>query len=272
MLTFITPRDRLLLRFLKPKVAAWRWFAKARGLMGISAESHEFLERVLNEQIQNYDVWSMSGGFTYEHGQYLLKLKTASGGVVVRYCSSLLEVATIVSFKFKVWDGAVVCLAPSFARVALNAKSPDDFIQKFLATLKEEKLDHLRRIWVAYLTLERDSDASRAAQVKCVAGILCNNYESVYAEADVGEQYSSELVCLGIDKRQAQSDIFDLMKPLILKDLQLNRPHAYHLHSICETEEELRRLLSGDMGFLRARMALMTAEQREYMFGAELGL
>ena len=271
MLTFITPRDRLLLRFLKPKVAAWRCFAKARGLMGISAESHEFLERALNDQIENYDSCSMIGGFKFEDGQYLLKLQTADG-VVHRYCSSLLEVAVIVSFKFKVWSGPVLSFTPPFSTAALNATSPNDFISRFLGLLREERLDQLRRLWLAYLTTERDSDASRISQVKCIAGILSGNYESAHVVADVGERFSADLVSLGIDKKKAYDDIFDLMHPLILKELQLDRPHAYHLYPACESEDELRRLLSGDMGFLRNRVPLMSAEQREYMFGSELGL
>ncbi|OLS58798.1 hypothetical protein [Pseudomonas putida] len=271
MLTFITPRDRLLLRFLKPKVAAWRWFAKAKGLVGISAESHEFLERAMNEQIENYDSYSMIGGFKFQDGQYLLKLQTADG-IVNRYCSSLLEVAVIVSFKFKVWKGPVLSLTPPFSTAALNATSPSDFISRLLGLLREERLDKLRRLWLVYLTTERDSDASRLSQVKCITGILSGNYAAVHSEVDVGEKYSADLVSLGIDKKQAYDDIFDLMHPLILKELQLDRPHAYHLYSICESEDELRRLLSGDMGFLRGRMAMMCAEQREYMFGSELGL
>lgn len=271
MLTFITPKDRLLLKLLKPKVAAWRWFTKARGLMGISAESHEFLERVLNEQIGDYDRFSMTGGFSFQGGHYLLKLKTADG-VVDRYCSSLLEVAVIVSFKFKIWNGPVLSFTPMFATAALNATSPNDFVSRFLGMLREERLDHLRRLWLTYLTTERDSDESRLSQVKCIAGILSGNYESAHASADVGERYSADLLSLGIDKKKAYSEIFDLMHPLILKELQLDRPHAYHLYSICESEGELRRLLSGEMGFLRGRMAMMSAEQREYMFGSELGL
>ena len=271
MLTFITPRDRILLKLLKPKVAAWRWFAKARDLVGISAESHEFLERALNEQIENYDSYSMVGGFKFQQGQYLLKLQTADG-VVNRYCSSLLEVAVIVSFKFKVWSGPVLSFTPPFSTAALNATSPNDFISRFLGLLREERLDKLRRLWLVYLTTERDSDASRLSQIKCIAGILSGNYESAHAGADVGERFSADLVSLGIDKKKAYDDIFDLMHPLIIKELQLYRPHAYHLYSICESEDELRRLLSGDMGFLRNRVALMSAEQREYMFGSELGL
>lgn len=271
MLTYITPRDRLLLKLLKPKVAAWRWFARAKGLVGISAESHEFLERALNDQIENYDSYSMIGGFKFEGGQYLLKLQTADG-VVHRYCSSLLEVAVIVSFKFKVWSGPVLSFTPPFSTAALNATSPNDFISRFLGLLREERLDQLRRLWLTYLTTERDSDASRLSQVKCIAGILSGNYESAHAGADVGERFSADLVSLGIDKKKAYNEIFDLMHPLILKELQLDRPHAYHLYPICESEDELRRLLGGDMGFLRNRVALMSAEQREYMFGSELGL
>lgn len=271
MLTYITPRDRLLLKLLKPKVAAWRWFARARGLMSISAESHEFLERALNEQIENYDRFSMVGGFKFQDGQYLLQLQTADG-VVNRYCSSLLEVAVIVSFKFKVWSGPVLSFTPPFSTAALNATSPNDFIARFLGMLREERLDQLRRLWLIYLTTERDSDSSRRSQVKCIAGILSRNYESAHAGADVGERFSADLVSLGIDKKKAYDDIFDLMHPLILKELQLDRPHAYHLYPVCESEDELRRLLSGDLGFLRGRVALMTAEQREYTFGSELGL
>lgn len=271
MLTYITQRDRLLLKLLKPKVAAWRWFAKAKGLVGISAESHEFLERAMNEQIENYDSYSMIGGFKFQDGQYLLKLQTADG-IVNRYCSSLLEVAVIVSFKFKVWKGPVLSLTPPFSTAALNATSPSDFISRLLGLLREERLDKLRRLWLVYLTTERDSDASRLSQIKCIAGILSGNYESAHAGADVGERFSADLVSLGIDKKKAYDDIFDLMHPLIIKELQLCRPHAYHLYSICESEDELRRLLSGDMGFLRNRVALMSAEQREYMFGSELGL
>ncbi|POF92835.1 hypothetical protein [Pseudomonas putida] len=271
MLTYITPRDRLLLKFLKPKVAAWRWFAKARGLVGISAESHEFLERALNEQIENYDSYSMIGGFKFQDGQYLLKLQTADG-VVQRYCSSLLEVAVIVSFKFKVWNGPVLSFTPPFSTAALNATSPNDFISRFLGMLREERLDKFRRLWLAYLTTERDCDASRISQVKCIAGILSGNYATVHSEVDAGEKFCADLVSLGIDKKKAYDDIFDLMHPLILQELQLDRPHAYHLYSVCKSEDELRRLLSGDMGFLRNRVALMTAEQREYMFGSELGL
>lgn len=271
MLTFITPRDRLLLRFLKPKVAAWRWFAKAKGLVGIMSEHHEFLERVLNEQIGDYDRFSMTGGFSFQGGHYLLKLKTADG-VVDRYCSSLLEVAVIVSFKFKIWNGPVLSFTPMFATAALNATSPNDFILRFLGLLREERLDQLRRLWLTYLITERDSDSSRISQVKCIAGILSGNYVSAHASADVGERFSADLLSLGIDKKKAYNEIFDLMHPLILKELQLDRPHAYHLYSICESEDELRRLLSGDMGFLRSRMAMMSAEQREYMFGSELGL
>lgn len=271
MLTYITPRDRLLLKFLMPKVAAWRWFAKAKGLVGITSENHEFLERVLNEQIGDYDRFSMTGGFSFQGGHYLLKLKTADG-VVHRYCSSLLEVAVIVSFKFKVWSGPVLSFTPPFSTAALNATSPNDFISRFLGMLREERLDQLRRLWLIYLTTERDSDSSRRSQVKCIAGILSRNYESAHAGADVGERFSADLVSLGIDKKKAYDDIFDLMHPMILKELQLDRPHAYHLYPVCESEDELRRLLSGDLGFLRGRVALMTAEQREYTFGSELGL
>lgn len=271
MLTFITPRDRLLLRFLKPKVAAWRWFAKARGLVGISAESHEFLEQALNEQIENYDSYSMIGGFKFQEGQYLLALHTADG-VVNRYCSSLLEVAVIVSFKLKIWHGPVLSFAPSFSTAALNATSPNDFISRFLGMLREERLDKLRRHWLAHLTIERESHSSRLSQIKCIAGILSGNYASVHAEVDVGEKFSADLVSLGIDKKKAYDEIFDLMYPIILTDLQLGRSHAYHLYSLCESRDELCRLLSGDMNFLRNRVALMSAEQREYMFGSELGL
>ena len=123
-----------------------------------------------------------------------------------------------------------------------------------------------------YLTSPKDSLESQINQAKAIAGILCGNYESARAVADVGQETSEELALLGIDKKRAYYDVFDLMPALVLKDMELHRPHAYHLHTICNTEEELFRLLSGDMGFLRARMALMTAKQREYMFGAELGL
>lgn len=272
MLTFITPKDRVLLKLLKPKVAAWRWFTRARGLAGMPVLRHEYLERVLNEQFQNYDYYSKTGGFTFEDGQYLLKLQTAEGGLVDRYCSSLLEVATVVSFKFRAWIGTEVCSVPDFANAALNARSPSDFIDRFLALRRSFHLDRLQRLWIAYLTTDRDSDDSRRAQTKAIAGILWGNYGSACESADVGKDTSEDLLQLNIDKRQAYNDVFDLMRPLILKDLQLHRPHAYHLHTLCETEAELRRLLGGDMEFLRAKRALMDAEQRDYMFASELGL
>lgn len=272
MLTFITPRDRLLLRFLKPKVAAWRWFTRARRLAGMPVLRHEYLERVLNKQFQNYDYYSKTGGFTFEDGQYLLKLQTADGGLVHRRCSSLLEVATIVSFKFKAWLGTEVCNVPDFAKAALNARSPSDFIDRFLDLRRAFHLDRLRRLWIAFLTTDRDTDDSRRAQTQAIAGILWGNYESARESADVGKDTSEDLVQLRIDKKQAYNDVFELMRPLILKDLQLHRPHAYHLHGLCETEDELRRLLSGEMGFLRAKRALMDADQLDYMFAADLGL
>lgn len=272
MLTFVSPRDRLLLRFLKPKVAAWRWFQQARSFAGMRIERHEYLEDVLNRQIQNYDLFNFTGGFTYEGDHYLLKLQMPAGGFADRPCASLLEVATVVSFKFKTWFGTEVCSVPGFSTAALNASGPGDFIQKYLEILRNTKLDQLRRLWLLYLTTEREVYDSKLSQIRCIAGILMGNYESAHAEADIGQKFSDGLVHLGIDKRQAYNDIFDLMPPLILKDLQLHRPHAYHLYTMCDTEEELRKLLSGDAGFLRAKRALMTAEQRDYMFGGELGL
>lgn len=272
MLTFVTPRDRLLLRLLKPKVAAWRWFTELRRFAGTEVVRHEYVERVLNEQFQNYDYYSKTGGFTFEDGQYLLKLQTADGGFVDRYCSSLLEVATIVSFKFKAWLGTEVCSVPDFATAALNARSPGDFIDRFLALRRSFHLDRLRRLWIVYLTTDRDSDESRLAQTQAIAGILWGNYESAREAADVGKDTSEDYLNLKIDKRQAYNDVFDLMKPLVLKDLQLHRPHAFYLHSLCETESELRRLLGGDMRFLRAKRALMSADQRDFMFASELGL
>lgn len=272
MLTFITPKDRVLLKLLKPKVAAWRWFTELRRFAGAELMRHEYLERVLNEQFQNYDYYCATGGFTFKDGQYLLKLQTADGGLVDRNCSSLLEVATIVSFKFKAWLGTEVCNVPDFATAALNARSPGDFIDRFLALRRAFHLDRLRRLWIAYLTTDRDSDESRRAQNMAIAGIIWGNYGSAREAADVGKDTSEDLIQLRIDKHQAYNDVFDLMKPLVLKDLHLHRPHAYYLHTLCETEDELRRLLSGEMGFLRAKRALMDAEQRDYMFGSELGL
>jgi len=272
MLNFVTPRDRLLLRLLKPKVAAWRWLTRALRLASMPVVRHEYLERVLNEQFQNYDYYSKTGGFTFEDGQYLLKLKTADGAFGDRYCSSLLEVATVVSFKFKAWLGTEVCNVPDFATAALNARSPSDFIERFLALRRSFHLDRLRRLWIVFLTTDRDSGDSKRAQAKAIAGIVWGNYESARESADVGRDTSEDFINLNIDKRQAYNDVFDLMKPLVLKDLQLHRPHAYHLHELCETEAELRRLLSGDMGFLRAKRALMDADQRDYMFAADLGL
>lgn len=272
MLTFVTPRDRLLLRFLKPKVAAWRWFCRARGAVGVPVVRHEYLERTLNRQIQNYDLFNVIAGFEFEGGVYKLKITTANDGVVDRECHSLLEVATIAAFKFKSWMGTEVASVPQFATAALNAKSPTDFIDKYLDLRRERKLDHLRRVWVMYLTTPRDTPENKLAQINSIAGIIFGNYESAHASADVGTDTTEELEQLGIDKRQAYEDIFDLMKPLILKDLQLHRPHAYSLHTLCETEAELRRLLGGDMRFLRAKRAMMDAEQRDYMFASELGL
>lgn len=272
MLTFITPKDRVLLKLLKPKVAAWRWLCRARGAVGMPVVRHEYLERTLARQIQNYDLFNVTAGFEFEGGVYKLKITTANDGVVDRECHSLLEVATIAAFKFKSWMGTEVASVPQFATAALNAKSPSDFIDKYLGLRRERKLDHLRRLWLMYLTTARETPESQQAQFQCMAGIISGNYESAHAAADVGQETSTELTDLGIDKRKAYDDVFDLMRPLILKDLQLHRPHAYHLYTLCDTEEDLRRLLTGDVGFLRAKKAVMDAEQRDHMFASELGL
>ena len=168
--------------------------------------------------------------------------------------------------------GTEVASVPQFATAALNSRSPSDFIDRYLELRRERKLDHLRRMWLMYLTTPRDSLESLQAQTHCLAGILFGNYESAHASADVGKDTTEELELLGINKRKAYDDVFDLMRPLILKDLQLHRPHAFHLHTLCETEVELRRLLAGDIGFLRAKRASMSADQLDYMLGSELGL
>lgn len=272
MLTFVSPKDRLLLRLLKPKVAAWRWFAKARGTAGGVVLRHEYLEQVLARQIQDYDLFCVTAGFEFADGVYKLKITTANDGAVDRECHSLMEVATVAAFKFKSWMGSEVASVPQFATAALNARGPSDFIEKYLELRRARKLDHLRRVWIMYLTTPRDTAHNQQAQINCIAGILFGNYGPAHASADVGKETSDELELLGIDKRQAYDDIFDLMRPLILKDLQLHRPHAFHLHTLCETEVELRRLLAGDIGFLRAKRASMGADQLDYMLGSELGL
>lgn len=272
MLTFVSQRDRILLRFLKPKVATWQLFTRARGVAGSKVLRHEYLERVLARQIRDYDLFCVTAGFVFEDGVYKLKTNTADDSVVDRECHSLLEVATIVAFKFKSWMGTEVASVPQFASAALNARSPGDFIEKYLELCRERKLDHLRRIWIMYLTTPRETHYNQQAQINCIAGILFGNYGPAHASADVGKETSDELDLLGIDKRKAYDDIFDLMRPLILNDLQLHRPHAFHLRTLCETEVELRRLLAGDIGFLRARRASMNADQLDYMLGSELGL
>ena len=272
MLTFVSPRDRVLLRLLKPKVAAWRWFTRARRITGAPVLRHEYLERVLARQIRDYDLFCVTAGFEFGDGVYKLKITTANDGVVDRECHSLLEVATIAAFSFKSWMGSEVASVPQFATAALNSRSPSDFIDKYLQLRRDRKLDQLRRLWLMYLTTPRDTLSNQEAQISCIAGILHRNYEPAHSAADVGKETTDELELLGIDKRQAYDDIFDLMRPLILKDLQLHRPHAFHLHTLCETEVELRRLLAGDIGFLRAKRASMSADQLDYMLGSELGL
>lgn len=272
MLTFVSPRDRVLLKLLKPKVAAWRWFTELRRLSGGDVLRHEYLERVLNDQIQNYDYYCVTGGFTFEDGQYLLKLQTADGGCVDRYCSSLLEVATIVSFKFRAWIGTEICFVPDFSTAALNATSPRDFLDRFLELRRAQKIDYIRRLWFTFLSTDRDSEESRQRQVRCLAGLVSVNYELLHLEADVGDETAAELEALGLDKHQVHQNAFESLRPLILKDLQLHKPHIYHLYEMCSDQSELCRLLSGDMGFLRAKRALMSADQLDYMLGSELGL
>jgi len=234
---------------------------------------NEYLENLVNQQFQDHDFLGIAGGFVFVDGRYLLQLQTPEGGFVERECYSLFEVASIISFKLQCWTANEIGNSPDFSKAALSAQTPDQFIEKYLDIRRYKLKEHMRRTWFHWLTHEPSTDDENVSSLHSLASTLFENFDEAikYSRScDVSDK--SVFNSLGIDRYKTDLEIVETLRPLVLENIKLHRPHVYVLYPLCADISEVKRLLGGDTGFLSARKALMGSEQRDHMFAGDLGL
>ncbi|WP_039975346.1 hypothetical protein [Pseudomonas oryzihabitans] len=271
MLTFPSPHERRLAKALKPKAAVWHWVLRTCRAVGMEIERNEYLERVLNDSFHNYGS-TPAAGFVFDDGCYKLQLQEKDGSFVERQCESLYEVATVVSIKTRCWDRQVVTDVPDYARIALESASPVDFIKRYLAHRRHFRLQHMRQSWIFWLTEAITQSECNDGNRKCLASILAEEYDFAVKRADQIAARPGDWIALSIDLVPETHKLLRSIREHLLKVLWLENSYAFYLLPACNDFEEVYKLLSGETGFLKGRIATMTPAQRDQMFSEDLGL
>ncbi len=233
---------------------------------------HEYLESVLNQQFENYDYLGIAGGFVFDTDRYRLQLQTPDGGFVERECYSLLEVATVISFKLNCWTENEVGSVPDFATAALSAKTPADFINKYLEIRRYKRIEISRRLWFTWLVSDKEYEGVQAERDHSLASLILENYDEAVIRSYEHHNDDDSFKSLGLDRSATYKDILADLRPIIMENIKLHRPHVYALHPLCRDIIEVERLLKGDTGFLSTRKAHMSSAQRDHLFAGDLGL
>ncbi|WP_017907123.1 hypothetical protein [Pseudomonas asplenii] len=271
MLTFLSPRERRLARLLKPKAAFWHWMMRGRRALGMQIERNNHLEKALNQSFDHFGFFP-AAGFVFDDGCYKLQLQDKDGSFVEHQCESLLEVATIVSIKTGCWTEQTASYVPDYARVALESASPADFISRYKKFLRDRQLQSIRQCWIFWLTNCFEETDKTSWRVKCLASVLFEEYEFAAKHADAITARQGNWDDLGINLISETESLLKSIRGHLFSVLRLENPYAFHLYPACKSFEEVYRLLSGDSGFLRGRIAMMTNAQRDHMFSEDLGL
>lgn len=271
MLTFLSSRERRLAGLLKPKAVLWHWVLRAWRACGMTVERNEYLEKVLNQSFDNFGFFP-AAGFVFDGDCYKLQLQEKDGSFVERQCESLLEVATIVSIKTGCWTNEIVTHVPDYARCALESSSPVDFIKRYLAVRRHNRMQHMRQSWIFWLTNSIEDPESTDWKRKCLASVIAEEYDFAVKCADVMPARPGDWAELGIDLEPETYKLLRSIREHLLKVIRLENPYAHYLLPACKDFEEVYKLLSGETGFLRGRIAMMTHAQRDQMFSEDLGL
>lgn len=234
-------------------------------------ERNEYLERVLNDSFHNYGS-TPAAGFVFDDGCYKLQLQEKDGSFVERQCESLYEVATVVSIKTRCWDRQAVTHVPDFARIALESASPADFIKRYLSHRRQFRLQHMRQSWIFWLTEAITQAECNDGNRKCLASILAEEYDFAVKRSDQIAARPGDWAALSIDLVPEIHKLLRSIREHLLKVLRLENSYAFHLLPACEDFEEIYKLLCGETGFLKGRIAMMTPAQRDQMFAEDLGL
>lgn len=237
----------------------------------MTVERNEYLERVLNQSFDNYGL-TPGAGFVFDDGGYKLQLQEQDGSFVERQCESLLEVATIVSIKTACWNEKIVAQVPDYARIALESSSPADFIKRYLDCRRQHRIRHMRQSWIFWLTNSIENPATADWSQKCLASVLAAEYDYAVKHADVMPGRPGDWKELGIDLIPETYTLLKSIREHLLKVLSLEQSYVHYLLPACNDFEEVYRLLRGETGFLRGRIAMMTPAQRDMIFAGDLGL
>ena len=237
----------------------------------MSVVRNEYLEKVLNDSFDNYGL-KPGAGFVFDDGCYKLQLQQDDGSFVVHYCESLLEVETIVSIKTGCWNDKIVAQVPDYARIALKSSSPADFIKRYIACRRHLRIQHMRQSWIFWLTNAIENRDDVDWNRKCLASVLAAEYDYAVKHADVMPGRPGDWEALGIDLIPETYTLLKSIREHLLKVLSLEQSYTHYLLPACKDFEEVYRLLKGDTGFLRGRIAMMIPAQRDMMFAGDLGL
>ncbi len=234
-------------------------------------ERNEYLERVLNQAFDNFGFFP-AAGFVFDDGCYKLQLQNKDGSFMERQCESLLEVATIVSIKTGCWTNDIVTHVPDYARCALESSSPADFIKRYLAARRAHRMQHMRQSWIFWLTEAITQKDSNDARRKCLASVISEEYDFAVSNSDWMTSRPGDWQALDIDLASETYKLLSSIRDHLIKVIKLENPYAHYLLPACRDFQEIHKLLSGETGFLRRRIAMMTHAQRDQIFSEDLGL
>lgn len=234
-------------------------------------ERNEYLEKVLNQSFDNFGFFP-AAGFVFDGDCYKLQLQDKDGSFTERECESLLEVATVVSIKTGCWTNEIVTHVPDYARCALEASSPGDFIKRYLAARRAFRMQHMRQSWIFWLTEAATQEDSNDTRLKCLASVISEEYNFALDSSNWMIGRPGDWAALNIDLALETNKLLRSIREHLIKVIKLENPYVHYLLPACKDFEEVYKLLSGETGFLRGRIAMMTHAQRDQLFSEDLGL